>query len=87
MRVRKYDIEDYEGEFNLKRHEKELILKAYVKFSGKNILMATALRITPRSLYDKICTHGLEKVFSSSAHNLLVISMIQDLVKTNISSN
>jgi DNA-binding NtrC family response regulator len=62
MAYRVYKNVDYEGAFNLLLAEKGLIIQAYTKFDGNKVKMARALRITLRSLYDRIAAHKLDNI-------------------------
>ena len=54
-----YKESDYKGCYNLKAAERELIIRADKRHFGHKINMAKALEITPRTLFDKIESHGL----------------------------
>jgi DNA-binding NtrC family response regulator len=55
-----YTKKDYEGEFNLKMSERQLILMADRRFPGNLHRMANALYISINALKFKIIQHGLE---------------------------
>jgi DNA-binding NtrC family response regulator len=55
-----YTEKDYEGEFNLKMSERQLILMADRRFPGNPHRMANALHISINALKFKIIQHGLE---------------------------
>lgn len=60
--VPSYAPSDYEGRFNLKLLEKDLIIKAAVKTANRRNLMAEKLGISDRALYRKLINHNLQIV-------------------------
>ena len=68
--MRKYTEKDYKGgsddkgPLNLKVAEKGLIIKVFFQFRGDKKLMAKALQITERGLYNRLEQHDLLETFS-----------------------
>jgi DNA-binding NtrC family response regulator len=54
-----YKESDYDGEFNLKFSERQLIMKAAGRFKGHRLRMALKLGISVEALDYKIIQHSL----------------------------
>jgi DNA-binding NtrC family response regulator len=53
---------DTEGKLSIILMEKELIIKSAKKYNGDKFLMAKALGITVKCLYEKLTNHSLRDV-------------------------
>ena len=81
---KKFSKEQYEGEFNILRHEKELILKAYLRYSGDKEQMAKVLGITKRTLYNKLAGHMVYKITKKLKWKEEMRKQIAELEELNI---
>jgi DNA-binding NtrC family response regulator len=61
-----YTDSDYEGRFNLKKAERDLIIKASIKAEGNRKKMSILLEISMTTLSSKITAHGLDEQLSKS---------------------
>jgi hypothetical protein len=57
-----YSAKDYEGELNYLRHERRWILEAALFSQGDRERLSKLLKITSRTLYNKIKQHRLDSL-------------------------
>lgn len=59
--IRRYTAEEYKGEFNLLKMERDHILRVYRIARGHKGVTAQILGINVRSLFNKIESHNISK--------------------------